>query len=54
VDVLNKNTGEVKEIKVPMSTKDLSTSEMENYLEAIRRYYLSEFGLLIPLPNEIL
>ena len=54
VDVVNKDTGEVKEIRVPMSTKDLSTSEMENYLEAIRRYYLSEFGLLIPLPNEIL
>ena len=52
VEVLNKNTGELKEVKVPMSTKDLSTSEMENYLEAIRRYYLTEFGLMIPLPNE--
>lgn len=52
VEVLNKNTGELKQVKVPISTKDLSTVEMENYLETIRRYYLTEFGLMTPLPNE--
>lgn len=53
-EVLNKNTGELKEIKYPKSTKDLNTGEMENYLEAIRRYFLVEVDVMIPLPNESL
>lgn len=53
-EVLNKDTGELKEIRIPQSTKKLSTKSMEIYLENIRRYYLIEFGLMIPLPNEVL
>lgn len=53
-EVLNKNTGELKELRYPKSTTDLSTMDMENYLEAIRRYFMIEFNLYIPLPNEAL
>jgi hypothetical protein len=51
-EVLNKNTGELKEIKYGKSTKDLDTGEMENYLEEIRRYFMIEFNVYIPIPNE--
>lgn len=54
IEILNKNTGELIQKKIPQSTKDLSTTQMETYLDAIRRYYLIEFGLMIPLPNEVL
>lgn len=53
-EVLNEKTGELKELKYPKSTTDFNTGEMENYLEAIRRYFMIEFNLYIPLPNEIL
>lgn len=35
------------------STTDLSTDEMEQYLESIRVWALSEFSVYLPLPNEI-
>ena len=53
-EILNKDTGELKEIRVPQSTKNLDVRSMEIYLENIRKYYLIEFGLMIPLPNEVL
>lgn len=35
------------------STTDLSTEEMEEYLEAVRVWALSEFSVYLPLPNEV-
>ena len=35
------------------STTDLNTEEMEEYLESIRVWALSEFSVYLPLPNEI-
>jgi hypothetical protein len=35
------------------STTSLNTMEMEEYLEKIRIFALSELGTYIPLPNEI-
>jgi hypothetical protein len=35
------------------STTDLTTDEMEEYLESIRVWALSEFSVYLPLPNEI-
>lgn len=35
------------------STTDLTTDEMESYLEQIRVWALSEFSIYLPLPNEI-
>lgn len=35
------------------STPDLSTVEMEKYLEDIRRFCATELNLSIPLPNEV-
>jgi hypothetical protein len=35
------------------STTDLTTEEMEEYLESIRVWALSEFSVYLPLPNEI-
>lgn len=54
VEILNKETGELIQEKKVLSTKNLSTDKMEIYLERIRRYYLTKYGLMIPLPNEIL
>lgn len=34
------------------TTKELSTSEFENYLEQVRRFARNELGINIPLPNE--
>ena len=40
--------------KVPTtkSTTDLSTAEMEEYLESIRRFAAVELSCYVPLPNE--
>lgn len=35
------------------STTTLSTKEMEEYLESIRVWALTEFSVFLPLPNEI-
>jgi len=35
------------------STTDLNTEEMEEYLESIRVWALTEFSVYLPLPNEI-
>jgi len=34
------------------STTQLSTLEMENYLEEIRRFASIKLNLIVPLPNE--
>jgi hypothetical protein len=36
------------------STTTLNTAEMEEYLESIRRFAAEFYGIVIPLPNEIL
>lgn len=41
-------------IPVTRSTEDLTTLEAEQYYESIRRYFSLEFGILLPLPNEII
>jgi hypothetical protein len=45
-----KGTGE--EWVVGGSTTELDTSDMEDYLEAVRRFAVQELDILIPLPNE--
>lgn len=35
------------------STTSLSTVEMEDYLDAVRMWALTEYEVLIPLPNEV-
>ena len=42
-----------KEIKKPLSTANLSTSEFEAYLEKVRRWASQFLSLYVPLPNEI-
>jgi hypothetical protein len=50
--IVNKKTGEVLEEETIRSTTDLDTMEMETYLEQVRRFFLMELGIRIPLPNE--
>lgn len=52
--IVNKKTGEVLEEDTIRSTTDLNTGEMEEYLEKVRRFFLMELGIQIPLPNEII
>lgn len=52
--IVNKKTGEVLEEETIRSTTDLDTGEMETYLEQVRRFFLMELGIRIPLPNEII
>jgi hypothetical protein len=40
------------ELKVPLSTKKLTTVEFEEYLERVRRWAASFLSLYVPLPNE--
>lgn len=42
-----------KMFEIIRSTTDLSTVEMEEYLENVRRWASTELGCYIPLPNEI-
>lgn len=39
-------------IEIPISTTILTTKEMENYMEAIKRFASVNLGLYIPDPNE--
>ena len=41
-----------EERNVPKSTKDLTTAEMEQYLERVRAWAAQELRLGIPLPGE--
>lgn len=52
--IVNKKTGEVLEEETIRSTTDLDTGEMETYLEQVRRFFLTELGIMIPLPNEVI
>lgn len=52
--ILNKETGELIEKERIGSTAKLTTIEFEVYTENIRRFFLLNFGLIIPLPNEII
>lgn len=36
------------------STSDLTTVEAEEYYESIRQWAAQEYGVIIPLPNEVL
>lgn len=47
---LRKQTGKMETVR---STASLSTKEMEDYLEKIRVWTLTDLGLKIPLPNEV-
>lgn len=49
-EVVNEATGEI--INVPKSTTENSTTDCEVYHEEIRRFALSFFDTIIPLPNE--
>ena len=40
------------EMALPGSTTKLTTTEFEEYLERIRVWAITEFGIKIPLPNE--
>jgi len=39
-------------LKVPRSTSELSTLEMEDYLSRVREFASMELGVYIPEPNE--
>jgi len=39
---------------IPRSTKDLNTTEMEEYLEHCRCIGAEHYDILIPLPNEVI
>jgi len=43
---------EVQGVKVPRSTTEFSTIEMEDYLSKIRMFSSQKLGLYIPEPNE--
>ena len=47
---IHSERGDIDSVK---STTDLSTTEFEDYLEQIRIWAASEFGVVIPEPNEI-
>lgn len=47
----NPFTGELEQFA--RSTTDLTTDEMEIYLESIRVWALADFSIYLPLPNEI-
>jgi len=42
-----------KEYEVIRSTTDLSTIEMEDFLEQVRRWAAEDLNCIIPLPNEV-
>jgi hypothetical protein len=50
VERLNKITGEL--MVFGGSTKDFNTLQAEDYHEAIRTWALSEYSILLKLPNE--
>lgn len=41
------------DLETVTSTTKLNTSEFEEYLEKIRRWALSDYNIVVPLPNEI-
>ena len=47
---LRKSTGKMETVR---STTSLSTKEMEDYLEKIRTFALTEWNLTIPLPKKV-
>lgn len=40
-------------LNIPMSTTELNTAEMTEYIEAIRDWAMMELGIYIPAPNEV-
>ena len=40
-------------LNIPLSTSDLTTQEMSEYIEAIRRWAAVELGIYVPEPNEV-
>ena len=49
-ELVNQDTGEV--LRIPKSTTENKTFEMEEYHEVCRQKALEFFGVTIPLPNE--
>jgi hypothetical protein len=49
-ELINEDTGEI--VKIPKSTTDNSTTEMEIYHEQIRNFASEFLNIKIPLPNE--
>lgn len=43
---------ETEEYNIPISTADLTTVEMEEYLSNIREWASSKLNVFIPMPNE--
>ena len=39
-------------LNIPVSTTDLNTQEMTDYIEAIRDWAATELGIYVPEPNE--
>jgi hypothetical protein len=52
--IVNKLTGELKYIKLPPSTRKLSTVEFNAYFERIIQWSAEYLGTIIPYPNEVL
>lgn len=40
-------------LNIPVSTTDLNTQEMNDYIEAIRSWAAAELGIYVPEPNEV-
>lgn len=51
-EIVNKESGEVKQVTYIKSTTKLTTVEMEVYLEKCRVYAAETFDCYIPNPNE--
>jgi len=49
-ELVNESTGEI--VKLPKSTTDNTTTEMEEFHEKIRVFSSEFLGIKIPLPNE--
>ena len=47
---VNENTGEV--LKIPLSTTEQTTTELEEYFSRCRNAAFEMFNVIIPLPNE--
>jgi len=42
-----------KEVRIPLSTSDLTTDEFEKYLEKVRRWASEFLSLYVQTPNEV-
>jgi hypothetical protein len=49
-ELVDESTGEV--IRMPLTTTNLTTTEMEEYNEKCRKFIFNFFNTVVPLPNE--